>query len=158
MIEFDLIYGKGDLKHQALHATISEWRDRTDRWRETPHRKENESAFRLLAAGERALTTCPVCGWNGLHGKPYQRWPGLPVPEDAAPPYADHFGAASYEVCESCGFEFGFDDQPGAGEGVSFEEFRAAWIAGGCSWWFHRRQAPAGWDGFDQLRRAGLST
>lgn len=74
---------------------------------------------------------CPICGWDGLSVLPYAEWPGLPVPADATPPYEDLFGGASYEVCTSCGFEFGFDDNPGAGEGVSFDEYRAEWIAGG---------------------------
>ena len=39
---------------------------------------------------------CPVCG----------------SPEFNEPPYLDN-GAPSYEMC-SCGFEFGFDDDPGA--------------------------------------------
>jgi len=47
--EFDLVYGKGDLTQQAATATITDWRDRTEWWRDTPHRNEIESAFRLLA-------------------------------------------------------------------------------------------------------------
>jgi len=47
--EFDFIYGKGDLVAQAGTATISDWRDRTTWWRDTPHRAQIEQAFRLLA-------------------------------------------------------------------------------------------------------------
>jgi hypothetical protein len=47
--EFDFIYGKGDLATQAGTATISEWRDRSTWWRDTPHRARIEQAFRLLA-------------------------------------------------------------------------------------------------------------
>ncbi len=101
--------------------------------------------------------TCPVCGYPGLHRPPYQYWPGFPVSGDATPPYDQWFGEGSYEVCASCGYEFGFDDNPGSGEAVSFETYRAEWIAGGCEWWFKKRRAPRGWDGFDQLQRAGLA-
>jgi len=34
------------------------------------------------------------------------------VPVGATPPYEDLFGKPSYEVCKSCGFEFGNDDKP----------------------------------------------
>jgi hypothetical protein len=102
------------------------------------------------------VTVCPVCGWGRLHGPPYKEWPGLPVSPVARPPYEDLFGGASYEVCVSCGFEFGFDDNPGTGDGVSFEQYRAEWIASGCRWWFTKRSPPPGWDGLEQLHRAGL--
>ena len=47
--EFDLVYGKGDLNQQAASAIITDWRDRTDWWRDTSHRAEIESALRLLS-------------------------------------------------------------------------------------------------------------
>jgi hypothetical protein len=47
--EFDFIYGKGDLNQQAATAFIADWRDRTAWWRDTPHRREIESALQLLA-------------------------------------------------------------------------------------------------------------
>jgi len=53
VFEFDLIYGKGDLNQQAATAFIAEWRDRTSRWRDTPHRQDIEAALELLVA-ERA--------------------------------------------------------------------------------------------------------
>ena len=102
------------------------------------------------------LTVCPVCGWDGLTVPPYQRWPGLPAPAAARPPYEDFFGPGSYEVCSCCGFEFGFEDHPGAGDGVSFEEYRREWIDAGSRWWSERRPSPPGWDGLQQLKRRGL--
>jgi hypothetical protein len=48
------------------------------------------------------------------------------------PPYAEQLGAPSYEVCPSCGFEFGNDDNPGTAPPSSFEEYRAAWETAGC--------------------------
>jgi hypothetical protein len=47
--EFDLIYGKGDLNHQAASAFITDWRDRTEWWRDTPRRGDIELAVQLLA-------------------------------------------------------------------------------------------------------------
>jgi hypothetical protein len=45
-----------------------------------------------------------------------------------SPPYEDLLGAGSYEVCPNCGFEFGFDDNPGGSAiGDSFEMYRAKW-------------------------------
>ncbi len=48
VFEFDLVYGKGDLKTAAGTAIIGDWRDRTDWWRDTPFRPQIESAFRFL--------------------------------------------------------------------------------------------------------------
>ena len=47
--EFDLTYGKGDLRRQAVTATISDWRDRTADWRDTTDRGDIEAAFDLLS-------------------------------------------------------------------------------------------------------------
>ena len=73
---------------------------------------------------------CPVCGSAELTAKPYQHWP----PNDGmalTPPYEDLLGPASYEVCPNCGYEFGNDDNPGTAPPVSFEAYRAEWIAEG---------------------------
>ena len=69
---------------------------------------------------------CPVCQEHSLGVKPYESWPPPPGPT-LAPPYVDLLGSASYEVCPSCGFEFGFDDNPGTGAGQSFEDYRREW-------------------------------
>lgn len=69
---------------------------------------------------------CPVCEAETLHFPPYATWP--PKPElRISPPYEDFLGRPSYEVCPSCGYEFGNDDNPGTSDGVSFEEYRADW-------------------------------
>jgi hypothetical protein len=62
--------------------------------------------------------------------KPYQGWP----PAEGVvltPPYEDLLGSASYEVCPNCGYEFGNDDNPGTAPPISFEAYRAEWIAEG---------------------------
>jgi hypothetical protein len=68
---------------------------------------------------------CPVCGYDGLEELPY-----------------DHDGNPSYEICDCCGFEFGFDDDS---EGLSFEEYRKKWIEEGAKW-FNPDMKPKGWD------------
>jgi predicted RNA-binding Zn-ribbon protein involved in translation (DUF1610 family) len=73
---------------------------------------------------------CPVCGAEELTAKPYETWP----PPDGvalAPPYEDHLGPPSYEVCPNCGFEFGNDDNPGTAPPCSFEDYRRGWEEGG---------------------------
>jgi len=54
---------------------------------------------------------CPVCEFDGLKEEPFS--------EDNEP---------SYEVCPSCGFEFGFDS---ANDPAAFAEFRQRWIKNG---------------------------
>lgn len=74
---------------------------------------------------------CPVCGLATLDAPPYELWP--PPPAIALrPPYVDALGDPSYEVCPVCGYEFGFDDDPGAGmQGESFDEYHRQWVAAG---------------------------
>ena len=79
---------------------------------------------------------CPVCGW----------------PELAEPP-RNAAGAASFEICPCCGFEFGFDDDD---RGLTYDAARARWVAGGMKWWSASRPAPAGWEASEQVGRAGF--
>jgi hypothetical protein len=80
------------------------------------------------------LISCPVCNWVGLNRPPYTTWP--PDPDMVlTPPYMYQLGMPTYEVCVRCGYEFGFDDDPGEeGAETSFEEYRAKWIAKGKPW------------------------
>jgi len=61
---------------------------------------------------------------------PYADYVGE-VPPAATPPYEGSLGRASYEVCPSCGFEFGNDDNPGTAAPISFEEYRLEWESRG---------------------------
>jgi len=74
---------------------------------------------------------CPVCGYLGLDEAPWTEESG-----------------ASYEICPSCGFEFGVTD---VDRGISYEQRRREWIAAGMRWW-SRRRPPPGWDPRVQLR------
>lgn len=83
------------------------------------------------------MFSCPVCCNETLEAAPYEVWPP-PGNLVISPPYEDFLGRPSYEVCPRCGFEFGNDDNPGTGDGVSFEEYRRGWEAEGKPW-FDRR-------------------
>ena len=74
---------------------------------------------------------CPVCGYLGLVDPPRSKE-----------------GYASYEICPSCGFEFGVTDDD---LHVSYEQWRTEWIANGMAWW-SRAPQPATWDPRRQLR------
>lgn len=79
---------------------------------------------------------CPVCGYLGLDESPRTEESG-----------------ASYEICPSCGFEFGVTDED---RGISYEQWRSEWKAGGMRWWSRRPQS-AGWDPVTQLRELETS-
>lgn len=79
---------------------------------------------------------CPVCGY----------------PDLTEPPRSDRTGGGSYEICPSCGFEFGVTDDDG---GYTYETWRTRWVAHGMRW--HDAEtgvssAPEGWDPVAQLR------
>lgn len=74
------------------------------------------------------MYTCPVCGFNELPHPPYVVWPP-PQGVELRPPYVDQLGNPSYQICDRCDYEFGFDDDPGGGlAGASFEEYRSEWM------------------------------
>jgi len=93
---------------------------------------------RLAAApDEHEVYTWPACGFRGLATRPYELWP--PEPDrDIEPPYEDYLGMPSYEICPQCGFEFGWDDNPGTAAPVSFDEDRTRWITGGHQWFYDK--------------------
>jgi hypothetical protein len=77
---------------------------------------------------------CPVCGWNGL----------------GSLPWCD--GGPSYEICDCCSAEFGFDDIARDGATTAtYEELRATWIANGMPWFY--KSPPEGWDPERQVER-----
>lgn len=78
--------------------------------------------------------TCLVCGFAGLTSAPY-----------------DASGCASFDICPSCGTEFGYDDAS-----KSHRELRQLWLAAGAPWRSSRVSIPEGWNAVDQIRAAGL--
>jgi uncharacterized Zn finger protein (UPF0148 family) len=81
--------------------------------------------------------TCPVCGYPKLHE----------VPRSAKT------SGGSYEICPSCGFQFGVTDDD---QGYTYEEWREQWIGKGMKW--SSVTTPDGkWNPIDQLRRIGVN-
>lgn len=83
--------------------------------------------------------TCPVCGYPDLDEPPYRNTP--------------KGGLGSYEICPSCGFQFGYTDDA---THVTHEQWRAQWIAGGMIWDKGRSTPPPNWNPREQLQNAGI--
>lgn len=99
---------------------------------------------------------CPSCGYPGLDSKPYNEMPQVIDLSKVKPPYCEFWGNPSYEVCDCCGFEFGFDDDPGGtAKAETFDEYLAHWISKGCQW-FTPKKRPHDWSIEDQLESAGI--
>ena len=77
------------------------------------------------------MHTCPVCAYPKLQEPP--RSPS---------------GGGSYEICPSCGFQFGVDDDD---KGLTFEQARERWIAGGMKWHSKGMAQPKTWDAAKQI-------
>ena len=99
--------------------------------------------------------SCPCCGYQGLDEPAYEHLHDLPVDVNLLPPYANHFGMPSYEVCDCCGFEFGNDDEPGTSTPLSFQKYLEDWITRGAHWSSPKKR-PLDWSLDDQLRRANI--
>lgn len=77
--------------------------------------------------------TCPACGYPDLTEEPRTESGG------------------SYEICWSCGFEFGVTDDD---LGYDYDAWRAQWIERGMPWdSAPLHPAPGGWDPRIQLER-----
>ena len=79
---------------------------------------------------------CPVCGFPGL----------------TEPPRAKN-GGVSFEICPSCGFQFGVSDDD---QKISCAKWRSQWRKAGMKW-SSVRPAPKGWDAAMQLKKLALN-
>jgi len=77
--------------------------------------------------------TCPCCGYGVLREPPRSA-----------------SGGGSYEICPSCGFEFGVTDDD---EGFAYSQWRARWKKLGCPWTSVGIAPPRGWDAKSQLAK-----
>lgn len=75
---------------------------------------------------------CPVCGF----------------PELNDPPRSRGSGGGSYEICPSCGFEFGVTDED---LGYEYDQWRAEWVSRGMPWSSRGRPEPKSWNPAVQL-------
>jgi rubredoxin len=84
---------------------------------------------------------CPVCGYVGFDDPPWS--------SDLSP---------SYDICPSCGIEFGYDDfRPTEAERkIRWEELRHDWITNGMQWSSRVDPMPHNWDPAKQLRGIGI--
>jgi hypothetical protein len=73
---------------------------------------------------------CPVCGYPDLFD----------------PAYDGDLG--SLEICFSCGYQFGYDDDD---QHITHEQWRRKWIAEGMPWYGVAIKPPPGWDPHKQL-------
>lgn len=76
--------------------------------------------------------TCPVCNFPGLTEPPRGK-----------------SGGGSYEICPSCGFQFGVSDDD---RGFSYDQWRKDWLKAGAKW-SSQQAPPKNWDGAAQLAR-----
>jgi hypothetical protein len=81
---------------------------------------------------------CPVCGYPDLDEQP---WVG---------------DSASFEICPSCGTQFGYSDAAPGGEVERIQlhrRLREVWSAAGYHWHFAHQGPPPDWDPVVQLAR-----
>jgi len=62
-------------------------------------------------------------------------------------PWGDDGLSPTYQICDCCGVEFGYEDS--TLEGV--KRFRKNWIASGATW-FNSKMQPVRWDFEEQLK------
>ncbi len=74
--------------------------------------------------------TCPVCGYPKLKEEARTRG-----------------GGGSFEICPSCGFQFGVSDDD---DGFTYEQWREQWRTEGMKW-SSLQAVPHGWDPRKQL-------
>lgn len=79
--------------------------------------------------------TCPVCQFPKLKEPPYSK-----------------SGGGSYEICPSCGYQFGVDDDD---RGIPHADWRADWLQRCAPWSSTGKKAPRGWDGMAQSQSGG---
>ena len=79
--------------------------------------------------------TCPVCGYPKLKEAPRTQ-----------------HGGGSYEICPSCGFQFGVSDDD---RGFTYEQWRVKWQADGMKW-SSERKIPRGWNPTAQVAKIAI--
>jgi hypothetical protein len=85
-----------------------------------------------------SLDQCAVCGLQGVRTFDFQI----------------HGPITSEDICPACGYEFGGNSFM---EGLTFDEYRAAWIARGFPWWSEYQKPPSDWNpqqNLDDLARS----
>ena len=83
-----------------------------------------------------AIHHCPICGYDALNEPPYNK-----------------YGHGSYEICSSCGTEFGVDEFDSFDDyETTVKKLRQTWIDEGMKWWSDSTPPPDGWNPKKQLK------
>ena len=82
--------------------------------------------------------TCPVCGYS-----------------DLAQPAYDEQQNPSFDICPSCYYHFGYDDNAA---NVTHQQWRQQWIAKGMPWNSKGIEKPFNWNPRTQLLNVGVKT
>lgn len=83
--------------------------------------------------------TCPVCGYPDLEEQPRSESTG-----------------GSFEICPSCGIQFGYTDEAGGNSQAReelYKNWRRHWVESGMVWDRDRTKPPPGWNPREQLKR-----
>jgi len=67
-------------------------------------------------------------------------------------PAYDEYNCPTYNICPSCGTEFGYHDAT-----KSFAELRSLWLTSGGLWSSTYEKPPLDWSAQEQMAKAGLS-
>ena len=65
----------------------------------------------------------------------------------AEPPWGETGKFPTYDICDCCGVEFGYEDSTVE----SVQRYRHEWVKGGCQW-FNASARPADWKYEEQAR------
>jgi hypothetical protein len=76
------------------------------------------------------MNRCPVCGYDGLDE-----------------PAFDDDGVPSFDICDCCGTQFGYDDAT-----MPHSVLREKWVAKGMPWHSRVIPPPLDWDPVEQSR------
>lgn len=100
---------------------------------------------------------CPVCGYKNFASRPYRNMPDkvYPLDQGVTPPYEEHWGCPSYEICDCCYFEPGNSDHDFSGA-KSFDDIRKEWAVDDNLAWSNEGTEPENWDIIKQLKEAGI--
>lgn len=82
-------------------------------------------------------TGCPVCGYPEMQN-------------------LDEFGCTTFEICESCGCEAGYEFDRDTSKGHILKLRRNWVVSNGCKWWGSINDQPKNWNPGRQMRNAGL--
>lgn len=74
---------------------------------------------------------CPVCGYDELEEPAY-----------------DSYGCPSFDICPSCGTQFGYDDVS-----TKHKTLRERWVANGMKWSSTSLEKPSKWSPNEQLAK-----